>query len=190
MSALLERTHGPDAKPFLIELNNRFAFPAACLVLMLVGVPLGVTSRRGGKSSGFVYTILLVFLYYFLSSIGTALGKQNKIPAFARRLVGKHPLCRRRHLPALANGKWRHAFWPPSPPGSRAIQSPHQMTLATATVSPSPAFSTGFSAVLSAPKSRNAFPRILDEYVVREFLGMFLPRAHRLRHAHAGLHLL
>ena len=56
MSALFERIHSfggnPEAKRYLIELNNRFAFPAACLVLMLVGVPLGVASRRGGKSSG------------------------------------------------------------------------------------------------------------------------------------------
>ena len=82
MRALVQRSHGPDSRRFLIELNNRFAFPVACLVLMLVGVPLGVTSRRGGKSSGFVYTILLVFLYYFLSSTGIALGRQNKLPAF------------------------------------------------------------------------------------------------------------
>ena len=27
LSALLERTHGPDGKRFLIELHNRFAFP-------------------------------------------------------------------------------------------------------------------------------------------------------------------
>ena len=85
MSALLERIHlagRPDAKRFLIELYNRFAFPAACLVLMLVGVPLGVASRRGGKSSGLVFTILLVFVYYFLSATGTALGRQSRFPAF------------------------------------------------------------------------------------------------------------
>ena len=63
-------------------MHNRFAYPAACLVLMLVGVPLGVISRRGGKSSGFVFTILLVVLYYFLSYTGIALGRQNKLPAF------------------------------------------------------------------------------------------------------------
>ncbi len=49
---------------------------------MLVGVPLGVASRRGGKSSGFVFTILLVFVYYFLSSTGIALGRQSRLPAF------------------------------------------------------------------------------------------------------------
>src|SRR5665213_3836992 len=82
LSALLKDIHRPDSKTYMIELNNRFAFPVACIVLMVVGVPLGVASRRGGKSSGFVYTILLVVLYYLLSIIGTALGRQNKLPAF------------------------------------------------------------------------------------------------------------
>ena len=86
MSVLFERIRilqgRPDAKRFLIELYNRFAFPAACLVLMLVGVPLGVASRRGGKSSGVVFTIVLVFVYYFLSATGTALGRQSRFPAF------------------------------------------------------------------------------------------------------------
>ena len=104
MSALLERIHGPDAKRFLIELHNRFAFPAACLVLMLVGVPLGVASRRGGKSSGFVFTILLVFLYYFLSSTGIALGQPEQASGIPRRLVGEPALCR---APAFScSGRW------------------------------------------------------------------------------------
>jgi LPS export ABC transporter permease LptG/LPS export ABC transporter permease LptF len=76
------RIHGPgNIRPYLIELHRRFSFPAACLVLMLVGVPLGLSSKRGGKGSGFVVTLLLVFLYYFLSIIGTALARQDKIPA-------------------------------------------------------------------------------------------------------------
>jgi len=76
-SALLERIHQPDNTRFLIELNNRFSYPAACIVLMLVGVPLGVVSRRGGKSSGFVFTLLLVILYYILSYTGVALARQG-----------------------------------------------------------------------------------------------------------------
>jgi len=82
MSELRRRTHGRDGKRFLIEIHKRFAYPAACLVLMLVGVPLGITSRRGGKSSAWVFTIVLVFVYYLLSSTGIALGKQNWISAF------------------------------------------------------------------------------------------------------------
>jgi len=72
--------HGADARPYQIELNYRFAFPTACLVLMLVGVPLGLSSRRGGKGAGFVITLALVFIYYFLSSMGMAFARQGKIP--------------------------------------------------------------------------------------------------------------
>ncbi len=67
---------------YRIELNRRFSYPFACLVLMLVGVPLGLSSKRGGKSTGFVLTILLVFLYYFFSSVGVALAKQQKVSPF------------------------------------------------------------------------------------------------------------
>ena len=79
----LIRTSAPkDHRRYLIEMNRRFSFPTACLVLMLVGVPLGLSSKRGGKGSGFVATLALVFLYYFLSIIGTAFARGDKLPAF------------------------------------------------------------------------------------------------------------
>jgi LPS export ABC transporter permease LptG/LPS export ABC transporter permease LptF len=71
------------ARPYRIELNKRFSYPFACLVLMLVGVPLGLSSKRGGRSTAFVLTILLVLAYYLLSSIGVALATQGKVPALA-----------------------------------------------------------------------------------------------------------
>src|SRR5215469_2896836 len=78
------RAHGTgNTRPYSIEFHRRLSFPAACLVLMLVGVPLGLSSRRGGKGTGFAVTLLLVFIYYFLSEIGVALAQQQKVPAFA-----------------------------------------------------------------------------------------------------------
>ncbi len=80
---LLELSHGPDGKRYLIELNRRFAYPVACLVLMLIGVPLGTAARRGGKSGGMIFTLLLVLVYYLLSNFGIAWAKQGRLPAFA-----------------------------------------------------------------------------------------------------------
>jgi len=71
-----------DPQPYRIELHRRFSWPAACLVLMLVGVPLGLSSKRGGKGTGFVITIFLVFLYYVLSAVGVALARDGKLSAF------------------------------------------------------------------------------------------------------------
>jgi hypothetical protein len=107
----------------LIELHKRFAYPAACLVLMLVGVPLGVTSRRGGKSSAWVFTILLVILYYSLSLVGIAMGRQNWIPTFLAVWSA--------NILFAAGGIFCCGRWPaaarcsaPSPRGPRARQSP------------------------------------------------------------------
>jgi LPS export ABC transporter permease LptF/LPS export ABC transporter permease LptG len=175
-SKLLERIRQPDNKRYLIELNNRLAYPAACLVLMLVGVPLGVMSRRGGKSSGFVFTLLLVIIYYVLSYTGVALARQDKLPpTFAVWLANI--------LFAVAGSflLWQMAT------GGRVLAAIAGLTARTPKNKPS-----AIAAVLHDngshltnvlerlhPRSkrkayRGAFPRILDEYVVRQFLGTFL----------------
>jgi len=68
-----------DARAARIELNIRFSYPLACIVLMLIGVPLGLSSKRGGKSTGVVLTLFLVFTYYLLSNVGVAFAKSGKL---------------------------------------------------------------------------------------------------------------
>ena len=79
---LVQRTHSnslANARAARIELNIRFSYPLACIVLMLIGVPLGLSSKRGGKSTGVVLTLFLVFAYYLLSNIGVAFAKSGKL---------------------------------------------------------------------------------------------------------------
>ena len=65
------RTSDPLTRRWdLIEFNRRLA---------LVGIPLGLSSKKGGKSSGFVLTILLVFVYYSVSLIGVSFAKQGRV---------------------------------------------------------------------------------------------------------------
>jgi len=68
-----------SARWYLIEFQRRFALPTACLVLAMVGIPLGLSSKKSGKSGGFVLTIALVFIYYFVSLIGVSLARQGKV---------------------------------------------------------------------------------------------------------------
>ena len=83
---LHDRAAGLDpvsARLYRIEFHNRFALPTACLVLAMVGIPLGLSSKKSGKSGGFVLTIVLVFVYYFISLIGVSLAKQGRVsPGF------------------------------------------------------------------------------------------------------------
>jgi LPS export ABC transporter permease LptG len=171
MATLEKRTHGPDGRRFLIELHSRFSYPAACLVLMLVGVPLGVISRRGGKSSGFVFTLLLVILYYVLSYVGIALGRQNKLSAFLAVWLANIVFAS-----AGAFLLWQMAS------GGRVLTAIGRWTsrlpdLGVKTKQNAKAFSGLLNRLQTRSVRRGghgAFPRILDEYVVREFLNTFL----------------
>jgi LPS export ABC transporter permease LptG/LPS export ABC transporter permease LptF len=73
---------------FYIEFHRRFALPLACLVLALVGLPLGLSSKKGGKSTGFVLTILLVLAYYAVTLIGVSFGRQGELPPFVGAWLG------------------------------------------------------------------------------------------------------
>ncbi|HEX4605223.1 MAG TPA: LptF/LptG family permease [Candidatus Angelobacter sp.] len=67
------------ARWYWIEFNRRLALPTACLVLVLIGIPLGLSAKKGGKGAGFVLTIVLVFIYYFISIIGVSLARGGKV---------------------------------------------------------------------------------------------------------------
>lgn len=174
---LLSRIHAsststPDKRRFLIELNNRFSYPAACLVLMLVGVPLGMVSRRGGKSSGFVFTLLLVVLYYILSYTGVAIARQGKFPVFAGVWMA--------NILFAVTGiflLWQMAT------GGRILSALASLTSRTPRLNPATALHEGSEKLgnfieriqpRAFRKSRGVFPRILDEYVIRQFLSTFL----------------
>lgn len=83
---LLSRAEDADplkARWYEIEFHRRLALPTACLVLALVGIPLGLSSKKGGKSTGFVLTIVLVFAYYLVSLLGLGMARQGKLPPAA-----------------------------------------------------------------------------------------------------------
>ncbi len=75
--------HGPDWIPAGLELHRRFTYPLACIVLALVGIPVGISTRKGGRSAAYVNAILLAFFGYWLSSVslvGVAQRRRLSIP--------------------------------------------------------------------------------------------------------------
>ncbi len=77
----LDKTSKLDAQ---IELNTRFALPLACILLSLAGVPLGITTRRAGKSGAVVLTVALALIYYIGLGTLISIAKQGKLsPALA-----------------------------------------------------------------------------------------------------------
>ncbi len=64
-----------------IELHRRFALPFACVLLAVVGIALGASSRKTGKSAAFVVTVFLAFLYYMGLISLISMAQQGTLPA-------------------------------------------------------------------------------------------------------------
>ena len=160
---LVERTKHAGGRWYQIELQRRYAYPSACLVLILVGVPLGISSKRGGKSAGFVLTIILVFVYYFLSSTGVALARQNKLPVFAGVWMANllFGTCGIFFLRQMSTGGAALA----------AVTSVGSWFRWRKSSAPAESAATAERSV-SKRHVRGRFPLILDEYVIRQFLAV------------------
>jgi lipopolysaccharide export LptBFGC system permease protein LptF len=63
------------------EWNERFSVPAICLAIPLVAVPLALVTRTGRRSAAFVASMLLIFLYYLLISLGKSMVSESFISA-------------------------------------------------------------------------------------------------------------
>ena len=80
LTQLWQHIHQPrDRQPALVELHYRFALPVAAIVLALVGIPLGISTRKGGKSLGVMLSLLLFFVYYILMAFGLSFAKQGRV---------------------------------------------------------------------------------------------------------------
>jgi len=164
-----------SARWYLIEFHRRLSLPTACVVLALVGIPLGLSSKRGGKSSGFVLTIALVFAYYSASLIGLSLARQGKVSPgagvwfadFVFLLGGLFLLWRAERRP-LEIGQWL------------TLRNPFRRTAATEETPSSVRRRMGaaFERVSSRWRvSGLDFPTLLDDLILRDFfvyLGMIL----------------
>ncbi len=85
IAELLRKIENPATKTstrikMTSELNSRFAVPCASLVFAVVAVPLGMQSRRSGKSSGFSTSIAVLLAYYMMQSFLRTLAEKGTVP--------------------------------------------------------------------------------------------------------------
>lgn len=54
----------PDNILLLREYHRKFALPFACLALGFLALSLGISTKKGGKVSGFIISLGIIFIYY------------------------------------------------------------------------------------------------------------------------------
>ncbi len=65
-----------------VEFHRRLALPFACLFFALLGLPLGVSTSRGGKSMGLVLSLILMLAYYLAFIGGTRVANNAQFSPF------------------------------------------------------------------------------------------------------------
>jgi lipopolysaccharide export system permease protein len=73
----------PSALRRLTEYYKDMAFPTASLILCMLGVPVGIVSKRSGRIGGFAVGVFVIVSYYVLNVACEFLVTATVIPPFA-----------------------------------------------------------------------------------------------------------
>ena len=76
-----KRKRGESPHNEIMFIHQMFAFPVACLTFGLLGLSLGLHTRREGKLAGLTLGLAVVFVYYGLHMFGEAGAKGHVVPA-------------------------------------------------------------------------------------------------------------
>ncbi|MBR2068752.1 MAG: LptF/LptG family permease [Candidatus Gastranaerophilales bacterium] len=67
---------------YQINLYDKLALPITTLALALIGLPLGITPPRVRYNRGFLFSIVIIFIYYVIRALSLNLGESGKIAPF------------------------------------------------------------------------------------------------------------
>lgn len=65
-----------------IEWHRKISLSLACLVLFLIGAPLGSIIRKGGLGTPLIFAIIFFMVFYFSSTMGEKFAKENTLSPF------------------------------------------------------------------------------------------------------------
>jgi lipopolysaccharide export LptBFGC system permease protein LptF len=65
-----------------INLANKLAWPFACIISILLALPLALRFGKRGRTLGIALAIILFFVYYLMISAAAAFGRNGAINPF------------------------------------------------------------------------------------------------------------
>lgn len=189
LAELRQAARDPETTPLmrktaLVEIHKKFSIPAACVVFGLLGLPLGFTNARGGRSSGFAISIGVLLVYYILLNWGEDFAKKGATPAgvavwapnVALLVVGMLLLVRRNRDKSLVLSRldqWiREDLWQ----GLLHLQErrKHRRLDRRRQEQARGGYRPPDRVVLRFPEIWLPFPNAIDRYVLRTFLRVLL----------------
>src|SRR6202522_301352 len=175
---------GPRWRDARVEFHRRIAFPAACLVFALLGVPIGVRPRRGGRAAGLILTLVLIGGYYFLFVTGAHMAQQGSVAPWAGIWAGNIAglilgmiFLRRIETIRKPNAivAWLDAFFRRSRPALRREADAAPIPTSNGVAASGRVVKSRAEARKIVPEgSAVAFPMLIDVYLLQQFSYYFL----------------
>jgi len=71
------RTGGADVTQLEMSLQQKYAMPAACLIGVLIALPMGIRFGKRGRGVAAIFAIVILLGYYLIMAATNALGKSG-----------------------------------------------------------------------------------------------------------------
>jgi LPS export ABC transporter permease LptF/LPS export ABC transporter permease LptG len=154
----------------LYTIQQKFSLPAACLVLALIGLGLGASNRKDGKLASFALGTGVIFVYYVLLYSSRAAALAGRVPPglapwLVNVVLGAMGVALVLWRAGSADGPIRltiPAFW-------RGREAEPQAPAGEA-----PARGGRVVVVIRFPHVNFPRPNLLDVYIARQYLAVYL----------------
>ncbi len=71
-----------DIRSHRVEIQKKFALPFVCWIFVLLSLPLGASTKKGGRTSGFTLSILIILIYWTAFTAGINLALNGRVSPF------------------------------------------------------------------------------------------------------------
>ena len=108
-----------DIDVFTVEIYRKYTQSVACLIMFLIGAPLGTIIKKGGFGIPVLISIVFFILYYILSITGEKWSKENVVDVpygmwatnFILFWIGIYFLSKARSDSSLLENNYFSQFW-------------------------------------------------------------------------------
>ena len=76
-------TRDKDLRYHQIEWHRKFTLSIACIVLFLIGAPLGSIIRKGGLGTPLIFAVIFFVIFHLFNNFGEKFVKSNEMSPFA-----------------------------------------------------------------------------------------------------------
>jgi len=145
---------------YLVEVHKKFALPFACIIFAFLGISLGVSTKKGGRTSGFTLSIVIIVIYYILITAGENIAVNEGIKPWLG-MWGPNILLAGLSVYAFTYSR-------------RESQFMRSLFNAFSKKSKPKVKKKTRKGSLILPRIYIRFPNIIDRYIIKKYISIFL----------------